>query len=53
MAFIEKFFVPKLSNEPPHRFDIGVVEGPIRIGGVDPYAGTLGECGPIGDVALN
>ena len=53
MAFVEKSFVPKLADEPPHRFNIGVVEGPIRVGGVNPHAGSFGECSPVSDITLN
>src|SRR5438128_2572733 len=53
MAFIEKTLVPHLFEEPPLAFDIGVVERPVGVGGVDPHAGAGGERTPLLDIATH
>ena len=53
VALVEQALVPQLADQPPHRLDVGVVEGPVGVGGVDPDAGAVGEGLPVGDVAVH
>jgi hypothetical protein len=53
VALVQQATVPELADEPPHGLDVGVVERPVRVIGVDPHAGPLGEGGEVADVALH
>src|SRR5207248_2098789 len=50
-ALVEKIVLPELTQQPPHRLDVGVVEGPVGVTSVDPYRRPLGERLEVGDVA--
>ncbi len=51
MALVEQAFVPHLADDPPDRLDVLVRQRPVRVLGVDPDAGSLGQRGPVLDVA--
>ncbi len=53
VALVQEPLVPQLAQQPPHRLDVGVVEGAVGVVGVDPDAGPLGEGLPVGHVALH
>ncbi len=51
MALVDEALVPHLADDPPDRFDVLVRQRPVRVLGVDPDAGSLGQRGPVLDVA--
>ncbi len=53
VAFVDRARVPHLAELPPHALDVGVVERPVRVVGVEPHADPRREPLEIADVALH
>src|SRR5207253_2249733 len=53
VSLVDVAGVPHLAEQPPHALDVGVVERPVRVVGVEPHADALGERLEVGDVALH
>ena len=51
VALVEEALVPHLADDPPDRLDVLVRQRPVRVLGVDPDSGSLGERGPVLDIA--
>ena len=51
VALVDETLVPDLPEQPPHRFDVGVVERVVGISHVHPEPHALGHALPVADVA--
>ena len=51
VALVDEALVPHLADDPPDRFDVLVGQRPVRVLRVDPDTRSLGERGPVFDVA--
>ena len=52
-AFVDEVAVPHLAEQPPDALDVLVVEGPVRVRGVDPHPDASRQRRPVLDVALH
>ena len=53
VALVEQVLLPQLGEQPPHRLDVVVGQGPVGVGGVDPGARSGGQRRPVLHVALH
>ena len=51
VTLVDEALVPDLTQEPPHRLDVRVVEGVVGVAHVHPEAHALGHPLPVADVA--